>query len=474
MRHINIKLAGIVALILMVSCSDYLDVNENPNKPTEVPMSLLMAHASFRTGDNIQLAGNITSYYVQYLASPNAFGSKDVQDAQAFDTTWEELYRMMSDLSDIITLAEEQDAPHYSGTAKVLMAVNLGLAISLWGDVPYAQAFTGEYLQPVYDDDRSLYDVLITKLDEAIAELGAASSTLSPGSDDFIYGGNLTQWSKLANSLKARYLLHASNTGDFNAGEVLSVVDNGILNNTDNADITYSDQGFDVYNPWAQVAIDQENAILDGWISEQIADAMNGITYGVVDPRLPFMFSATEDGEFIGVPNGEGRGTNVGISGERSVISRNTYYAANTSPVLIITAAETRFIEAEAAFLGGNISRAYQAYLAGIQAHMNMVGVAAGDATAYISNTAVSVGEDNLTIDLIMKEKYVALFLSPEAWNDARRFDYQYKDMTLPANHNPELNGNFIRRLVYPDSETSRNGDNVPTVTLLDRIWWDQ
>jgi hypothetical protein len=73
-----------------------------------------------------------------------------------------------------------------------------------------------------------------------------------------------------------------------------------------------------------------------------------------------------------------------------------------------------------------------------------------------------------------MKEKYVALFLHPETWNDARRIDYQYKDMTLPANHNPELNGQFIRRQIYPDSETSRNSANVPSVTLLDRIWWDQ
>lgn len=45
--------------------------------------------------------------------------------------------------------------------------------------------------------------------------------------------------------------------------------------------------------------------------------------------------------------------------------------------------------------------------------------------------------------------------------------------MTLPANLNPNLNGEYIRRLPYPDSETSRNGNNVPSVTLLDRIFWD-
>nr|HAD51638.1 SusD/RagB family nutrient-binding outer membrane lipoprotein [Algoriphagus sp.] len=85
-----------------------------------------------------------------------------------------------------------------------------------------------------------------------------------------------------------------------------------------------------------------------------------------------------------------------------------------------------------------------------------------------------SMGAANLTLADIMKEKWVALFLHPETWNDARRFDYSYKNMTLPENLNPDLNGQYIRRLAYPDSEVSRNGDNVPSVTLLDRIWWNQ
>jgi hypothetical protein len=46
--------------------------------------------------------------------------------------------------------------------------------------------------------------------------------------------------------------------------------------------------------------------------------------------------------------------------------------------------------------------------------------------------------------------------------------------MKTPVNLNPDLNGQFIRRLVYPNSETQRNSANVPEVTLSDRIFWDQ
>lgn len=93
---------------------------------------------------------------------------------------------------------------------------------------------------------------------------------------------------------------------------------------------------------------------------------------------------------------------------------------------------------------------------------------------AYLNSPEVSMGAASLTLDDIMKEKWVALFLHPETWNDARRFDYGYKDMTLPENLNGNLNGQYIRRLAYPDNEVSRNGSNVPDVTLLDRIWWDE
>lgn len=131
-----------------------------------------------------------------------------------------------------------------------------------------------------------------------------------------------------------------------------------------------------------------------------------------------------------------------------------------------------KFIEAEAAF-DVDKSRSYQAYLDGIAAHMEMLEVPQEEIDAYLASTEVSMGVGAFTIDDILKEKWVALFLHPETWNDARRYDYQYKNMTLPANLNPNLNGEYIRRLPYPDSETSRNGNNVPSVTLLDRIFWD-
>src|SRR5688572_18453942 len=238
MKKTILKITALVTVACMASCDDYLDVNTNPNNPTEVPVNLLMANASFRTGDNIQYVGNITSYYVQYLASPNAFGTKDIHDQAAYDVTWRELYRVLSDVSDMEVRAQKDGATQYVGAAKILKAINLALVIDLWGDVPYTDAFFGEVVKPAYDDDEALYTELISLLDNGIAEISKPESTFTLGTDDFIYGGNIANWIKMANSLKARFLLHAAGTSKFDAAAVLSAAASGITTNAENADIT--------------------------------------------------------------------------------------------------------------------------------------------------------------------------------------------------------------------------------------------
>jgi hypothetical protein len=130
-----------------------------------------------------------------------------------------------------------------------------------------------------------------------------------------------------------------------------------------------------------------------------------------------------------------------------------------------------KFIEAEVAFRTGDRARAYAAYLEGIRANMNKVGVSSTARDAYVNHSSVSVGVAALTLQKIFVEKYKALFLQPVTWDDARRFDYQYPLFQLPLNVKTNT---FVRRLVYPSVETSRNGANVPVVTdVTQKLWWD-
>ncbi len=458
--------AGI--LLTASACESFLDVNENPNNPEDAPISGLMTNSTYETALNVQRIGSATSNYVQYLASPNPATSSDTMDPVNFSGTWFSLYNVMTDVNEIIRKAEESGANHYLGAGQILMALNLGMTVDIFGDVPFSESFNFETVTPAYDSDEQLYQQVLSLLDQGIANL-QGETAISIGADDFIFGGDIDKWIRFGNSLKARFLLHTKETSTYNANEVLAAVLAGFQSNDDDAAVTFFEQRF---NPWAQVAINNSNLLLGGWISEQFVQALDGTSYPTVDPRLPLMIGTTDEGEFIGTVNGAGRG-DAPEQGARSTLIPGQFYTSTTSPLLIATYAELKFIEAEAA-LASDPARAYAAYLAGIEAHMDMLGVSEEDKAAYLADESVSVGAGALTMDEIMKEKWVAMFLHPETWNDARRFDYAYKDMTLPENLNPELNGNYIRRLAYPDSEVSRNGNNVPNVTLLDRIWWDQ
>ena len=80
-------------------------------------------------------------------------------------------------------------------------------------------------------------------------------------------------------------------------------------------------------------------------------------------------------------------------------------------------------------------------------------------------------GSANITLALIFKEKYKALFLQPVTYDDARRFNFAYTGFQIPLN---AIQTSPARRLVYPTVEVTRNGTNVPTVSgVLDKIWWD-
>ncbi len=97
------------------------------------------------------------------------------------------------------------------------------------------------------------------------------------GDDDFIYGGDVDQWMKFGNMLRARYLNHLSKTGAYDPAAILAAVEMGFEGIADDADVTYFEEEF---NPWAQVARNNAQLLLGGWISEQFIEATDGTTFG--------------------------------------------------------------------------------------------------------------------------------------------------------------------------------------------------
>ena len=145
-----------------------------------------------------------------------------------------------------------------------------------------------------------------------------------------------------------------------------------------------------------------------------------------------------------------------------------------TSPLPIVTPFEIMFVKAEAQLAGGDATSARATLEAAIESNMTWLGVDAADIATYVG--ALSTTTD---LELIMNEKYVAMFSTGESWTDWRRTGFP----ALSAPDGANLSG-MPRRMPYPEGEYLYNADTVPFpitsspdvkfgVDASTRLWWD-
>ena len=463
-------MVALLTIFSLSGCKDYFDLSENPNQITDPPLKGLLSTATSKTALNSYRAGSVTSSYVQYLASPSVGSSFDTYDDVDLTGTWDAVYFAMADINEMKKKAVSSGATEYTGVADVMLAYHLAIITDFFGQGPFKQAFSSTNLNPVYDSEEDLYKSTGDLLNEAITELNKTNSSfkLDVG-NDLIFGGDKNKWIKFAYTLKARLLNKISKKSSYNPTQVLAAVDNAFKSNSDNAAMS----AFSNRNPWNQVALNNAALVLGGWLSVQLVDATNGTTFGVLDPRISKIASKTITNTYKGTPNGVGNvGSAANTVKDESYISLTGALSNDNSPIYIATYSELKFIEAEAAFRSLQPIRAYAAYLEGIKASMDQFGVSSTDKNTYLASSGVKQTAASLTLADIFKEKYVATYLNPEAWNDARRYDYKYKDFTIPAN---AVLNTYIRRVDYVSGERSKNGVNIPAnVALSANLYWDK
>jgi hypothetical protein len=481
MKNYLNKILLVCTLLLLSACDGFIggDTNVDPNRTSVMTLEGLLPVAIESTANNHYLVAYYGGQFSQHLASYFVGGSDSYFETR-IPLAWTGIYlTALTTLDQLATQAHEQGAPHYEGVAKILQALNLGMATDCWGDVPFSTAFQGSAeLTPSFDSQDQIYETIATLLDEAVALLNQPTSVFRPGTDDLVFGGGaagIAKWIKVAYALKARYAIHYSTIDQLKATtDALAAIPLAISLNSEDLQLTYNTVN---RNPWfnnVSSPIGTGNFTVGP--ARTIVNLMNGTAYpGSLDPRLSKLFDLNGAAAYNGLINGSAG------PGGTCRLGTATFYAGQASILPMVTFAEMKFIEAEARFLAnGPTQQAYDAYRAGIRAHMEKVGVDATSINNYLANTnAVAPDAASLTLQLIMKEKYIAMFLNPENWTDVRRYDYSntiYRGMTLPENYNTALGGEFIRRVLYPLDEINRNSSEVtPHVKDMQvKMWWNQ
>lgn len=149
-------------MLLLISCSKFLEVNDTPNNPINVPPSTLLPNTTIGMAfANANELGRAASTLIQQTSGlANNPAAQDIYNLDnQLDNQWtSELYGGTLNNLQILIDQNSTTSPAYSGVAKLQMAYVYSLATDLFGDVPYSEAAQGlKFQSPRFDKQEDIY-----------------------------------------------------------------------------------------------------------------------------------------------------------------------------------------------------------------------------------------------------------------------------------------------------------------------------
>jgi hypothetical protein len=497
---------GLGLALSAAGCSDYLSgpgVTTDPNnissltRPGPLYVAIQVALSPQREG---QMARDAMEYMQQIAGVARQQLSTDryLESPTGTDTYFGAIYGSTNvstggggllDIHKMEQLARKADDSLYVGIGKVYEALVMGFAADIWGDVPYRQAADSTILKPRFDPQLQVYADLQANLDSAVHVYLAATgqSNLGPPQDnaELIYAGRNAAglravYTAVAHSLKARLYMHMAAVDPTAYQKALAEAAQGISTPDDDF-LLYSDATASNNNIWWQFNSARAGDIGPGAAVVEIMKRRAAA--GVEDAqRLNFYFTGADGASPAPVSDFFG----YRPAATTNMVTSGTIYNGNGSPASAysffasafdgatgpgdfrmpeLSYAETQLILAEAtwhvscaACAPTTVVGAAQPFLdnARRNRHYGMTGgapVIFGDAPGTLP----------ATLQNIMEEKYVTLFLNPEVWNDWKRTCLPSLAPTPPAGSTKPGTSPIPGRLPYGLTEINANSNTPGT-----------
>lgn len=379
------------------------------------------------------------------------------------------------------TIRQVSSDPSIHAVADIIKVLAVSRVTDIYGPIPYSKVGENGALEAPYDSQEQVYDLLFTQLDDAIKILTERRTQNFSSKADLVYSGNVLQWIKLANSIKLRLAMHISEVSPTKARQKAEEAVNheiGVIrDNADNAFVKPINR-----NPFRVIMYEYNNG--DSRVSADITSYMNGYA----DPRRAKYFTPSTFGG--AVSNGY-HGLRSGIQIPSGDIPKQyaNMNVTETDKLLWFNAAETSFLQAEAALKGWNMkgTDAATLYNQGIRLSFMQWNVNGADdylnnssnkPAAYIdplgvfsyaglpSTITVKWEESSTTaqkMERIITQKWIANFpLGVEAWTEYRRTGYPKLMEVMVNNSGGRVDSKrMARRLPYPQEEYTENNKNV-------------
>jgi len=462
-----------LAVLLAGGCSDFLDVNEDPNAPENARVDLRLPSVIGTFGHSVLFGSSSlwgAEWTQQFSYNRDLRPYTEIHRYELSQTDaqghWDYIFSStMNEARNVMLETEQAEDWHYHGIAKFIYAWSYSIVTDLWGPVPFTEAFDTNIPDPAYDDQQTIYAAIHTMLDEAI-EAMQRQAPRTPATNDLLFGGDMSRWLKLARTVQARLHLRLAyapgENGADRAQKALTSLQSGILNNAEDADFNYPGGENGLRNP-RYTFQDLQQLVASEFVVERLRSRD--------DPRLPIMVTPVADSLPAIVYRGHRNGS---LSEPDSTFSWiGTFFSTDSASLTWVSYAEAKFIEAEARLITSGAGAADAPYRDGIRAHMQKLGVASAAIDAYVA-ARPSLGSVPNALEEIMAEKHVANYLTLEAWTDWRRTGFPRLELVEGA-----VLPNIPYRIRTPGSELSNNAANVAATgipTGLEgmnvKVWW--
>ena len=452
MKALKYLFLGCLSVGFLISCESFLaeDINVDPNKPSNVPVGAMLPNIEIRVvdvyGGDTSRFNSMLSQQVEGVARQwTSFNNYSGLTPNRFDTAWDNYYEnILVEVNNMIAAADELGYNHYSGIGKVLKGMALMNMTDCWGNVPYFEAAAlypnatdGQLiLSPAIDTRDAIYDEVLSLLNQGETALNGGAGGLSVGSDDVIYGGDITKWLSAIKAIKARYYLHK---GEF-----------------------------------AQAATHARDAF-------DSPDENMSYTYSASQPAGWWRFNDGRTGDIEFHPFLRDLMTDLGDTArlailDQTFITSHPYHKADYEQDMV-SYREMQFIIAESLQrTGGSAADIAEAYGRGIMASFFEVGATEADFNAYVSNADVALDGTAGDLKKILTQKYLGMYTHPEVFNDLRRNDYP--DLGIDSSFSPTSGSVMPERWNYPGDELLFNenfADQIGSATLFSPAptWWN-
>ena len=409
------------------------------------------------------------------------------------------------------------------------------------GMIPYSEASDPEITLPKYDEQIDIYRGVISELSQAISIIGNKTETGQGvdrlGENDVLFNGDMQKWKQLANSLKLRMGLRAHGAAgeDFAATAISEAISSGVLADSDALFTSFNQVGNiwvehcnygDIYFGFGEggqwkVAEPMVNALSSskdprlslmskpsagGEVTIDISQASNkqiaflkntldkaglvldtDYTWSQTDTNLTI--TMPENTHHIGLPvrlspNIKGIFNGSLFSNPVDVVVNKSNEGGDISPSVVMTAADSHFMIAEAIVKGLASGDAAAHYQIGLEHAMNLWELLSQMILQHQKWDHL-LGVMKKKLEKIATQRWLANYTNGyEAWAIVRDTGYPTSAITTSSDNDIRslsgaMNGAYANRLRYISSAYTSNAANVQAAVSKQgadvkatKLWW--